>query len=44
MVHIHATISPNLHKRLKVRAVNENKTLKQLLVELLEQVMADEKE
>lgn len=43
MVNLNITIPEELHRQLKLKAVKENTTLKELVVRLLEKGVKDEK-
>ena len=43
MVNLNILLPDGLHQKLKLKAVKENKTLKELVVELLEDAVKNEK-
>ena len=43
MVNLNIAIPEETHKRLKLRALEEDKTLKDLVIQLLEEVVQNEK-
>ncbi|MEK6963056.1 MAG: hypothetical protein AABX70_01420 [Nanoarchaeota archaeon] len=43
MVNLNILLPDDLHQQLKLKAIRENKTLKELVVELLEKAVKNEK-
>ncbi len=43
MVNLNILIPDEIHHKLKLKAVKENKTLKELIIEVLEQAVKNEK-